>query len=339
MRLIVLAVLVLALVTLFAVYSVVYTQSLQPKSQSTVTLATYSLRGSYNYVATLKPNDVYNSTTLSLGQGALFVSITKLINVTYTCTVFLSQPGDVDLNASYLVTLSGGAWNKTLASGSQSNQQTGTTSAIASRSFLLNMTRILTLEKEIEAELQTPSPTHLVQIKPTITGSITESGRVVPVYFVTPLNLTQSNGAIIPGGASYYNQGNITSMTEVTNGSVYNYRYSSYIFLSVSILLLGICVFYVLRIEKKAEPAEVDSIEKMIRPYAEVIATTTSLPKGESQVVMEKWEDLVKVADTLGKPILEFLDRGEGFTHHVFWVVDTDTTYLFESTTKQKWVP
>jgi hypothetical protein len=37
---------------------------------------------------------------------------------------------------------------------------------------------------------------------------------------------------------------------------------------------------------------------------------------------MERWEDLVKVASTLGKPILEFLDMGAGFTHHVSWVVD-----------------
>jgi hypothetical protein len=84
-----------------------------------------------------------------------------------------------------------------------------------------------------------------------------------------------------PSRASYFNQGNMTFVTEATDASVYNYRHLSCIFLSGSILLLGICLFYVLRIENEEESAEVDSIQKMTRPYAEVIATTTSLPKGE----------------------------------------------------------
>ena len=73
MRLSVVIVIFLALVVVFSAYSVVYTQSLSTESQSTVTLATYSLQGSYNYLATLGPNPVYNSTTLGLGQGATFI--------------------------------------------------------------------------------------------------------------------------------------------------------------------------------------------------------------------------------------------------------------------------
>ena len=75
----------------------------------------------------------------------------------------------------------------------------------------------------------------------------------------------------------------------------------------------------------------------LTRPYMEVIAATSSLPKGELQVVMEKWEDLVKVADTLGKPILEFVDKGQGFTRYLFWVLDGQTTYVYEGTSKPNW--
>jgi len=53
---------------------------------------------------------------------------------------------------------------------------------------------------------------------------------------------------------------------------------------------------------------------------------------------MGKWEDLVKVADTMGKPILEFVDKGEGFTHYVYRVKDGEATYIFEATAKLRWI-
>ena len=327
---------VLVLLVVFSAYSVAYTQGLSTESRSTATVGTYILRGNYNYVATLIPNPVYNSTTLGLGQGSLFVAITKSINVTYTSTVSLGQPGSVNLGTSYLVTLSGGSWNKTLNQSSQPAQQTATNSVTFSKSFWLNVTQTVALAKEIGTELQVPTTTYLIQIKPTITGSLVEAGRTVPLYFVTPMNLTFSGGVITPSGSTYSHQGNITSEVIVTYGSTYDYRYLSYGALAVSLILLCFSVYYVLRVEKKVEPAE-DEMVILTRPYREVIAATTSLPEGGSKVAMAKWEDLVKVADTMGKPILEFVDKGEGFTRYVYWVKDGESSYVFEASSKLKW--
>lgn len=339
MRFSVLIVIFLVLVVLFSFYDVAYTQGLPTETESVVPVGTYSLHGTYDYVATLGPNQVYNSSSLGMGQGALFVAITKTINVTYACTISLSQPGSVNVGTSYLVTLSGGVWNKTLSHSSQSTLQTGVSSALLSKSFLFNVSQTVALAKEIGTELQYSAPNYVVQIKPAVTGSLTEAGRVVPLYFVTPMNLTISGGVISPSGMAYSYQGNITSEKIVTYGSTYNYRYLSYGLVSASLVLLGVSTYYVLRIEKKTEPSGADEVAMETGPYREVIASTTSLPRGGSQISMEKWEDLVKVADTMGKPILEFVDKGEGFTHHVYWVLDGDTTYVFEATSKTKWMP
>jgi len=337
-RFTVIAVIVLVLVTIFSAYSVVYTQSLQTESQSVSTVGTYTLGGIYGYVATLRPNQVYNTTTIGMGKGSLFVAITKTINVTYSGTVTLSQPGDVNLGTSYLVTLSGGVWNKTLGDSTQATRQTNTNIAAYSKSFLLNVTQIVAQAKAIGTELQYTTPSYIVQIRPVVTGSLLEAGRTVPVDFVAPLNLTLSNGVISPSETTYLYKGNLTSTVTVTYPSTYTYRDASYAFLAGSLVLLGLSTFYVLRVEKKESPAPGEEMAQMTRPYREVIATTTLLPSGESQVPMEKWEDLVKVADTLGKPILEFMDKGEGFTRYVFWVLDGETTYIYE-VTKSKWTP
>jgi len=337
MRLSIVVVVFVALLTVFAAYAVVYAQGLTSETSSTVTVGTYSLDGSYNYLAALKPNQVYNATTLSQGEGTLFVAITKSINVTYTFTVLMSQQGDVNVGASCLVTLSGGMWNKTLDQSSTTMQATDTNTATLSMSHVFNVTQIVALAKQIGAELQYATPSYVMQVRPTVSGSLVEAGRTVPVYFVAPLNLTVANGVISPSGVSHVRQGNITSVLIVTNGSTYTYRYVFYAILGASLVLLGLNLFYVFRIEKKKAPPTADDVTSLTQPYREVIATTTSLPEAESRLVMEKWEDLVKVADTMGKPIFEFVDRGDGFTHHVYWVQDGNTTYLFEATSKPKW--
>jgi len=337
MRLSLLLVAFLVLVTVFSVYTVVYTQGLPTESKSTVTVGTFSLLGTYNYVATLSPNPLYNATTLMPGQGPLFVAITKSINVTYTCTVSLSQQGNISLDDSLLVALSGGVWNKTLDQGSQSTLQAGTYSATLSKSFLLNVSQTVTMAKDIGTELQYSSSSYLVQFRPVATGSFVEAGRTVPLDFVAPLNLTISQGVITPSNMTRFQQGNITSEVYVTYSGTDNYRYASYGFVALSLFLLVLGLSYVLRIEERKEAAKTDDMTRMTQPYVEVIAATTSLPKSETQVAMEKWEDLVKVADTLGKPILEFVDKGEGYIHYMFWVLDGQTSYTYEANSKPKW--
>ena len=337
MRLSVLIVIFMALLVVFSSYSVAYTQGLPTESSSTATVALYSLRGSYDYLAFLRPNPLYNTTTLSLGQGALFAAITNTINVTYTCTFSFSELADFNLGTEYLVTLSGGAWNKTLSQSFQPTQQNGTNSVTFSRTFSVNVNQTVALAKKIGTELQVVTPTYLIQIKPETTGSMVGAGRSIPLYFVTPMNLTFSGGAITPSGTSYFRQGNVTSEVFVNYGSTPTYRAVSYALLAVSLALLGLSVYYVLRVEKREEPS-VDDVTTLTRPYREVIASTTSFPEGASKIAMEKWEDLVKVADTMGKPILEFVDKGQGFVHYAYWVRDGESTYVFETTSK-KWAP
>jgi len=326
----------MGLLVVFAAYGVVYAQGLPVSKLSTVTIGDYALQGTYNLVATVQPNELYNSTNLSPGQGTLFAAITRTINVTYACTISLGQTGDVNLGASYLVSLSGGVWNKTLSQSTQSEQQSGVGSVMLTRSFQFNVSQTMALAKRIGTELQYTSPSYMIQISPVITGSLGVVGRTVPVDFVTPMNLTFSGGLITPTGTSYSYVGNITSPEILTYGSTNTYRYVSYGALAASLLLLGISLYYVLMVEKGNEPGEADVISALTQPYREVIASTNSLPSGTSQVSMEKWEDLVKVADTIGRPILEYVDRGEGFTHHVFWVLDGYTTYVYEATLRPK---
>jgi hypothetical protein len=337
MRYSILIVIFLALVTVFSAYAVVYTQGLPASKTSVATIGTYTLQGNYDYVATLAPNPLYNTTTIAQGEGPLFTAIVKTINVKYSCTLFLSQPGTVDAQASYQVTLSGGAWDKTLQQASQVAQGSNVETANLSQSFQLNVTSIVSLAREIGTELQYPSATYLVQVSPDVGGSVTEAGRTVPLDFVQPLNLTISDGVITPNGTSYLQQGNITGDVKVIYSNVVSYRNASIALLGGSVALLALNSYYVVRVEEVKPEEPKDDIDMKIRPYMEVIAATATPPQEGKSISMLKWEDLVKVADTLGKPILKYEESGQGWMKYVFWVSDGELTYSYQYVAKPGW--
>ena len=337
MRYTILVLVFIVLLTVFSAYAVVYTDSLPTVRNSVQTVGTYSLQGNYTYIAELKPNDVYNTTRLSQGQGVLFVAIVKTIDLTYTGMISLSGPGNVNVGTSYLVALSGGAWNKTLSESLVVAQQSGLAPVIFSKSFELNVTTLSALAKAIGTELQYPTPAYLIQIRPVTSGTLTEGGTTIPVHFVTPLNLTLSGGTITPSAISFEQQGNITNDVQVTYTGTVTDRYASYGLLSGSLILLAGCTYYVLRVEKISTRQHKDELESKTRPYMEVIAATTTPPQGNTPIAMTKWEDLVKVADALGKPILEYTENEQQSTKHVFWVSDGELTYTYQHISKPDW--
>lgn len=331
MRLSMVLVIAFALMLVFSLYAVADAQGMQSEQRSTVTVASYAFQGNYDYVATLRPNTVYDTTILRNGDGPLFVSITKSLNITFTGTLLLSQPGTVSLTSSYLVTLSGGPWNKTIGHDTNATQFTDTQSAVVSRNFDLNVSQIMDMINEIQTELRFQSSTHLVQVTPVVTGSAVVAGRTMPLRFVAPLNFTLVNGVMTPSGMSYFQRGNGTSEVIVTDGTVTTYRELSYLALATSVLLLAGSVYYVAKIEKKPSNPEAVEFEAKIRPYAEFIASVKDLPHGGREVTLDSWEDLVKVADTLGKPILELYGQQVGVaTYRLFYVLDGDTSYVYE---------
>ena len=74
-------VVVFVLTSAWAGYNVVRVASAQPSGSPGPTVD-YAGTGTYHYVASLLPNTLFNSTTVSGSNITLFVSITKTVNIT-----------------------------------------------------------------------------------------------------------------------------------------------------------------------------------------------------------------------------------------------------------------
>lgn len=82
------------------------------------------------------------------------------------------------------------------------------------------------------------------------------------------------------------------------------------------------------------DSSQARALETLIKPYTKVILRTSTLPNEGSRVIVVGWEDLVKVSDTLGKPILR-VHTSVLAAGGLFYVRDGLVDYVFEYGPKQ----
>ena len=274
----VIAVIVFVLLVVFSVYFVVYAQSISPTKSETQTLMSYSTKGNYGFVATLTPNVLYNSTTISNGQGTLFVNLTKSIEVTSNYTISSDNAASYSLNSSYYVLLIGSTWNKTIYKITPALTVAAENKSIAlQESFFLNMTYIEKLVSEIQKETQIGSEGYVIQILPVITGTVEYSGLEGEINYNHPLNLSASSslaGTINPTSLSYVTSGSLTQDISVKDNSVLLEQDESYAILGLSLVGLVISLWLFQRPSTSTRRTLSDSIGE----YGELITETSTPP-------------------------------------------------------------
>jgi hypothetical protein len=107
--------------------------------------------------------------------------------------------------------------------------------------------------------------------------------------------------------------------------------YASYGGFSLSLAWMTIITLYTIRLESRDRLGSSNDYEMAARQHRSIIANSKTPPWGKKQVLMESWEDLLKVATVLRRPILKFAEqKSEGLSHHMFFVTDGETNYVFE---------
>src|SRR5579875_3386543 len=91
------------ILTVFSIYLVIYTYQ-KPSNISEAPFAHFYQTADYSYVASLKPNSLYNTTLYSSENATLFQSLVNSINITL----------DISIRENDSVLLSTSAWSKTL---------------------------------------------------------------------------------------------------------------------------------------------------------------------------------------------------------------------------------
>lgn len=325
-----------ALLSFFSVLTLYSTHQLSTEREIVTPLYTYEEVGTYDYTARLKPNTIYdNRTTLKPGQGVLYRQITESIDTLFTYTFQGDRPANITITYSIDVSLPN--WRKSIYTiPVKTRNYTGTTAQF-STNFNFNIDSIEALKQTLEAETRAGVSDYNVTIRPQIlttakTEVDTQTLNVNLTSFTPTLAYTFRYDSISTSSLEYTRPGARTYTETIYLAWVMNQRYASYGFSAASFAGLAITSWAFTKTRPRAlKPAK--PIEEIISPFQEVIAESAGEPtyKGQTATItMKSLEDLIKVADWLGKPVLSYQkpksSKSAEFTR-VFYVLDGITRY------------
>src|SRR5579875_747766 len=313
------------ILTVFSIYLVIYTYQ-KPSNISEAPFAHFYQTADYSYVASLKPNSLYNTTLYSSENATLFQSLVNSMNITFHYRLDSNITSDISIRENDSVLLSTSAWSKTLnVSVPMQLTKNNANYATLAKGFFLNMTSIQKLVNLIETQTAFTPQGYTLQIIPEINCNVSFNGYTYPLNFRPLLNMTVQRGLVSISSLTVSQSTNIPLGYGKNTFPRYNLLYS-YSLLGVSVLGTSASSLYLMK--KRRVSTDVEKvINSLVGPYREAIADVEAIPQYKVTIDLSEWKDIVNVADTLGKPILHYTYENE--ERHLFFVLDGEIMYRF----------
>jgi Family of unknown function (DUF5305) len=291
----------------------------------------FSQVGAYSYVAHLTNNSLYTVNNLTDPGTTLFYEITSSLELSFLYQLTVDRPVDIATTASLTFTLATAAWSKPLGEEAGSAEVAGATGASVVVNYHVNVTGIVALASAIQNETGYQPDSYALLVVPQVTSTVRTSTSEAALDFSPALTLNFTGQKIVPSGLSTTERGTYAppvvshparSFWQVTTWPIG--------LLVVALVGAGTAGYWVARSSLGGRPRDV---EEEARLYEEGIAHTKSLPPTGPRVQVQGWADLIKVADTIGRPILR-VDadpaKGTGGAGPLFYVLADATTYVLE---------
>ena len=327
-----------ALLSLSSILTLYYTHQIPTEEERLLTLCTYAQVGKYNYTAKLKPNFIYNQSTLKPGEGILYMKITELIDTNFFYTFRLSgldRPANITIDYSIDACLESPQWRKRINIVPKSILNSTGATAYLSTNYLVNISSVEETYEVIQSETGSYSSTYNLTITPEIhTVAITDV-ETIDEYFTPSMTITfmysgSEGNTILIEGLTHTSPGAITRTEKIYKPSVMKQRYTSYAFSITSFSSLA----YTSSIFIKNKPRKIKNpLEEIIEQFEEILVEIVEEPTyDEKRVTMKTLEDLVKLAEGLEKPVFHSesaRSSREKEQTHTFYVLDGGVRYEF----------
>ncbi len=324
---------------IFTIYLIAVSFSQPVLQRSEITTAVFNQSSVYEYDAVLKPNTLYEKSTLNKSDGYLYTSIVDLLRFRYRYTF----ESDYDSNANALYTMNvflismdtnkEGVvlWQKKLPLQDSAEIKFRSDKASFAREYNINVTEVNNLTKTIEKEINVRGD-HYLKISSDVFVKTQTNGYTLDDQLPHELMIKMGN-TLDSEGESANRTKSITKSTE--KQTVVSVLGIGITVLTARYLSLGMLIFSLLLIAYGASkfkfnfkllpkiPGTAESINKKYRSW--IIETRNpSLPKDSIQVT--SIEDLVKLSDDVGKPVLHSFNEDS----HIYYIIDDNAGYFFK---------
>lgn len=320
---------IFAILTVASIVGVYYTRQLPLYENRTTTLCTYLHRGTYDYVASLLPNIIYNLTKLGPGEGTLYASIVEKIDLEFAYS-FTSTPRPSNITVIRGLTIeleSPDKWNRTLTEDEARELLQLEGSEVIKMS--INETKIRPIIERIEEETGLRSTSYNLNVRPEIHIEAIMATRRIEETFIPELEISFITGGekgnyIEISELRHSGPWKITENSQIHLQWVEKQRNTSYLAISTTSIALAASVYQYIMMRPEIPPSR--KIEKLISQHKELITESTQEPPETSiKIDMETLEDLAKTAEIIARPIIH-TKKGN---HHIFYIMDEDKKYEY----------
>lgn len=319
----------LCIILLFSIITAVGAYQESTTTSETVVTYSYTQNGVFDFTVNLKNNSVYNKTSIKPGQETIFKSIVDDINGSFTYNYRGDEAAETTGEYLLLAQVKTDLWEKNYVIISKSNFSSNKRSASFNFVFPVNLTFYETIVAEIDDEIGIKASNPSLNIKCNIVVSSQTSKGYIYDSFSPYINVSLGGNIIEFGGdLSQYNTGILTGEQEVFLQSVIDNRV---VWSASSIVFIAIIIGFALITENVTE--KYDKTEKLVnkikKKYGEWIVETEKLPTIEDAkiVPMNSLDDLVKISEELGKPIIYVTSDKD--KKHTFYVLDDQMHYQY----------
>ena len=306
-------------------YAVFYTQSLPAERSRFVELYRYEHVGNFNYTVELKPNILFNTSTIGPGQP-IYLTLAKYMNIEFSYLFNSTSQTEVAGNYTvYMELEKPKEWVKrfTLIETEPFNSTDFTFT------HKLNMTSIVELIQAIESETGVRGSSYELRISPHINIEAKVENNEIEESFNPNMTITFEGNKLTVEGLKQTKPKVVGQiMSEPATQKIFGaeipvtfLRYLSYIALACSAAATSIAYY-------KGTPATIT--EKIKRKYGHIIIDVKAEPKhpeGAVTIEVASIKDLAKIAQETGKLIM----HQQTGTLHTYQLFDGQIIYKYET--------
>lgn len=329
---------ILAVVALFLIFSAYTAYAAYKKpttTEQTSVMIRYGQTDTFDYLVYLKSNTVYNKTVLRPGEGSYFKQIVDHINASFNYVFNIDKDATISGSCSVQAKIQTDQWTKTYTLvPSKAFSANGRTTSVK-QSFPINYSFFENILAQINSETGvTASGASLIITSNAFVSAKTSektSEKTITDSFQFPITISLNDKIIkISDTLSQYTPGEITRKVDVFDQGVVNERNNWTIYASVFAVIFVAFGLITTNSTKKLSEIE-KTVRKIKKKYGEIIVDVDKLPVilGRSDIQVATLDDLIKISEELGKPVIHSKSLSAGQEEHTFHVLDKDIHYEY----------
>lgn len=306
----------------------------QTPETSTTSVVTYpyTQQGLFDFTIFLKNNTVYNNKSfIKPEQEIIFRKMIDSMQGSYEYTFQANKSTTFDGKYQIESVLKTNLWKKTYTTVSQQHFSTSNKTLHFTFNFPVNLNNYENVIQEIneEIDIRAQDPKLIITFNIFITAETPKD--TIHETFSQSVNLSIGDSILeFSKNLSQTEKNHLTEDKEVINQSVKDNKIIWSLVTTISIISLVILIAFSRNNDSNDEKR--NFIKKLKKKYDQWIIEIDTLPRNvqySEKIEVNSIEDINKLGEDLGKPLLYYKSKHQKETKHSFLIIDGSTVYEY----------